>query len=111
MTLPRACALTLMLATTVAFLAASAVLAASPPSPDTLKSALAEPPSSVYVEATPGTMGVLEGPFDAQTYATAEFASKQASVVAQLSLAGFVTGYGRAWAKACLLYTSDAADE
>jgi hypothetical protein len=69
------------------------------PDPATLKSALAEAPSSAYVEATDGTKG--EGAFDTTGYATTfvSDAALRSKVEQRLSDDGFVSGYSRLWAK------------
>jgi hypothetical protein len=84
---------------TLCALVPAAAGAAATPDPETLKSVLADPPSSDYVEADTTVKG--EGPLDAQTYASilATDSTKQQRVVNGLSSDGFVAGYGRVWAK------------
>jgi len=73
--------------------------AASSPDPATLKAALADAPSSAYVEADQGTKG--EGPFDASGYAAfiTSDTTKQTALVNTLTRDDFVSGYGRLWAR------------
>jgi hypothetical protein len=73
--------------------------AISTPDPAMLKSALADAPSSDYVEAGPGTKA--EGPFDAASYAAfiTTDTTKQTAVKSTLDRDGFVSGFGRLWAK------------
>jgi hypothetical protein len=73
--------------------------AASTPDPATLKAALADAPSSDFVEADPGTKA--EGQFDASAYAAfiTTDTTKQAALKGTLDRDGFVSGYGRLWAK------------
>jgi hypothetical protein len=73
--------------------------AASTPDPATLKAALADAPSSDYVEADQGTNG--EGSFTASDYATRATTDsvKRSAIELRLTTDGFVTGYGRLWVK------------
>ena len=75
----------------------TAVAAASSPSPNPhLSQVLAEPPSTGYVELASHTPGILEGPFDAGTYASIGGIDMQSSITT-LAQDGFIAGYGRAW--------------
>jgi hypothetical protein len=79
-----------------------AALAATSPSPATLRAALADPIDRNFIEADVGTAGTLEGPFDAESYASYfELAGLDAqtgqSLVRSLHSNGFVAGYGRQW--------------
>ena len=73
--------------------------ALSTPDPAMLKSALADAPTSDYVEADAGTKA--EGPFDATAYAAflTTDTTKQEALKGTLDRDGFVAGYGRLWAK------------
>jgi hypothetical protein len=79
-----------------------AALAAASPSPATLRAALADPIDRNFIEADVGTAGTLEGPFDAESYASYyELAGLDVqtaqSLVRSLHSNGFVGGYGRQW--------------
>jgi hypothetical protein len=73
--------------------------AASTPDPQVLRGALAEAPSSDFVEADTTVKG--EGPLDATAYAAilATDAAKQQQVINGLNAHQFVSGYGRLWVK------------
>jgi hypothetical protein len=70
--------------------------AASPSLSPTLDKALANAPTSDYVEANATASGVIEGPFDAAHYA-ATSSAKATQIQATLQHDGFVAGYGRTW--------------
>lgn len=70
-----------------------AQIAAAPPTPD-LRSILASPPSSDWVELTSDT-GYLTGAFDARGYGS--FADDGGASEQALDRFGFVAGYGRDW--------------
>jgi hypothetical protein len=79
-----------------------AALAASSPSPGTLRAALADPIDPSFIEADIGTAGTLEGPFDANAYAEyfRLFGTSEAEIqrgLQYLKRDGFVGGYGRQW--------------
>jgi hypothetical protein len=79
-----------------------AALAAASPSPETMRAALADPLDGSFVEAEVGAAGTLEGPFDAESYASYyELAGMDAqtgqSLVRSLHSNGFVGGYARQW--------------
>jgi len=79
-----------------------AALAATSPSPATLRAALADPIDRNFIEADVGTAGTLEGPFDAESYVSYfELAGLDVqtgqSLVRSLHSNGFVGGYGRQW--------------
>jgi len=79
-----------------------AALAATSPSPATLRAALADPIDRNFIEADVGTAGTLEGPFDAESYVSYfELAGLDVqtgqSLVRSLHNNGFVGGYGRQW--------------
>jgi hypothetical protein len=78
-----------------------AAAAASAPSPGTLRAALAAPLDGSFVEADVGTAGTLEGPFDAEGYASYSDLDVQTgqAMVKSLQRNGFVGGYGREWYK------------
>ncbi len=78
-----------------------AAAAASAPSPGTLRAALAAPLDRSFVEADVGTAGTLEGPFDAEAYASYSDLDVQTgqAMVKSLQRNGFVGGYGRQWYK------------
>lgn len=81
----------------VLVLPASTAMAASSPSPNPhLSQILAEPPSTGYVELASHTPGILEGPFDAGTYASIGGLDMQ-STITTLAQDGFIAGFGRAW--------------
>jgi hypothetical protein len=91
-------------ASAVAALALSpaAAWAAAVPSPATLRAALADPIDRNFIEADVGTAGTLEGPFDAESYASYnEVAGLDVqtaqSLVRSLRSNGFVGGYARQW--------------
>ncbi len=86
--------------------AGAAVLALLPlavtadgPDPSVLRSALAEPPSSDYIEGDTTTKG--EGAFDSTEYSDlfVTDASKRSAATRTLDSDGFILGYGRVWAK------------
>ena len=79
----------------VSMLPASAALAAPNPNPH-LSEILAEPPSTSYVEVASHTPGILEGPFDAGTYASIGGLDMQTTITT-LAKDGFIAGFGRAW--------------
>ena len=79
-----------------------AALAASSPSPAALRAALADPIDRNFIEADVGTAGTLEGPFDAESYASYyELAGLDVQTAQGLARSlrsnGFVGGYGRQW--------------
>jgi hypothetical protein len=79
-----------------------AALAATSPSPATLRAALADPIDRNFIEADVGAAGTLEGPFDAESYVSYfELAGLDVqtgqSLVRSLHNNGFVGGYGRQW--------------
>jgi hypothetical protein len=79
-----------------------AALAATSPSPATLRAALADPIDRNFIEAGVGSAGTLEGPFDAESYASYNQlagldAQTAQSLVRSLHSNGFVGGYGRQW--------------
>jgi hypothetical protein len=81
----------------VSMLPASTATAAANPSPNPhLSQILAEPPSTGYVELASHTPGVLEGPFDAGTYASIGGLDMQTTITT-LAKDGFIAGFGRAW--------------
>jgi hypothetical protein len=91
-----------LLAVSVLAAAPVTALAATAPSPETLRSALADPVDAAFVEAEVGTQGTLEGPFDANAYAdywrlsgTSETDIKR--LLQYLERDGFVGGYARQW--------------
>jgi hypothetical protein len=76
--------------------------AASPPNPQTLRAALADPVESSFVEAEVGTQGTLEGPFDVNAYVDyyRGLGTSQTDVQRALTYLrrdGFAGGYGRQW--------------
>jgi hypothetical protein len=79
-----------------------AALAATSPSPATLRAALADPIDRNFIEADVGAAGTLEGPFDAESYASynelggLDVQTAQ-GLVRSLHSNGFVAGYGREW--------------
>ncbi len=79
-----------------------AALAATSPSPAMLRAALVDPIDRNFIEADVGTAGTLEGPFDAEAYASyyqlagLDVQTAQ-SLVRTLHSNGFVGGYGRQW--------------
>jgi len=84
----------------VTLVAAAVVMAAPAPSPG-LDTILASPPSSDYQEIDPSTPGILEGPFDANGYASIGGAAGDTSkTVKTLGDDGFIAGFGRAWVQA-----------
>jgi len=81
----------------VSMLPVSTAMAATDPSPDPhLSQVLAEPPSTGYVELASHTPGILEGPFDAGTYASIGGLDMQTTITT-LAKDGFIAGFGRAW--------------
>src|SRR6266702_3628674 len=79
----------------VSMLPASTAVAAPNPNPH-LSQVLAAPPSTGYVELASHTPGILEGPFDAGTYASIGGIDMQ-STINTLAKDGFIGGFGRAW--------------
>src|SRR5216683_109458 len=79
----------------VSMLPVSAAMAAPNPNPH-LSQILAEPPSTGYVELASHTPGILEGPFDAGTYASIGGLDMQTTITT-LAKDGFIAGFGRAW--------------
>src|SRR5579859_1412919 len=76
-----------------------AVATASPaPSPG-LDTILAAPPTADYQEIDPSTPGILEGPFDANGYASIGGGGNTSKTVKTLGDDGFIAGFGRAWAQ------------
>jgi hypothetical protein len=76
-----------------------AVVTASPaPSPG-LDTILAAPPTADYQEIDPSTPGILEGPFDANGYASIGGGGDTTKTVKTLGDDGFIAGFGRAWAQ------------
>jgi hypothetical protein len=75
------------------------VTAAPAPSPG-LDTVLAAPPTTDYQEIDPSTPGILEGPFDANGYASIGGAGDTSKTVKTLGADGFVAGFGRAWVQA-----------
>ena len=76
--------------------------AATAPSPETLRAALADPVDQTFVEAEVGTQGTLEGPFDANAYADYWRSSGSSEtdikrMLQYLARDGFVGGYARQW--------------
>lgn len=72
-----------------------------PPSPATLRATLADPVSAGFVEADQRTPNVLEGPFNAQSYAD-YFQTDQKTrdaLITSLTHEGFLAGYARSWYK------------
>ena len=96
-------ALAVTCGTVVAFLATvTPVWAASTPGPATMRAALADPLEKDFTEQAMGTSAsLLQGPFDAATYAqsAASDVKSRASLLLALHQYGFVTGYGRNWYK------------
>lgn len=79
-----------------------AALAAVPPSPATLRAALADPIEPSFIEADVGTAGTLEGPFDANAYVEyyRSFGTSEAEIQRGLQFLkrdGFTGGYARQW--------------
>jgi len=74
----------------------AAVTASPAPSPG-LDTVLASPPSTDYLEIDASTPGILEGPFDANGYASIGGAIDAAKTVKTLGDDGFIAGFGRAW--------------
>ena len=72
-----------------------------PPSPATLRATLADPVGAGFVEADRGTPNVLEGPFNAQSYADYFQTDKKThdALVSSLTKEGFLAGYARSWYK------------
>jgi len=71
-------------------------LAAPSPSPG-LSGILAPPPTADYVEANATVPGVVEGQFDAKTFASRSGHGNVAAIQQTLELDGFLDGYGRTW--------------
>lgn len=85
------CALAL---TAVGSLSAFATPTLSP----ALEGLLAPPPSSDYIEATPGGAGLLEGPFTSRDWSLLAASGTEATRTQRtLDRDGFVAGYGRTW--------------
>ena len=81
----------------VSMLPVSSAVAVPSPSPKPhLSQILAEPPSTGYVELASHTPGILEGPFDAGTYASIGGLDMQTTITT-LAKDGFIAGFGRAW--------------
>jgi len=97
----RAAVRSMVAACLAATLVPVAVATAGPaPSPG-LDTILAAPPTSDYQEIDPSTPGILEGPFDANGYASIGGAAGDTSkTVKTLGDDGFIAGFGRAWAQA-----------
>jgi hypothetical protein len=77
-------------------------VAATSPSPATLRAALADPIDRNFIEADVGAAGTLEGPFDAESYANYYKLSAQGgqtgqAMVRTLESNGFAGGYARQW--------------
>src|SRR2546428_10759201 len=79
----------------VSMLPVSTAMAAPNPIPH-LSQVLAEPPSTGYVELASHTPGILEGPFDAGTYASIGGLDMQTTITT-LAKGGFISRFGRAW--------------
>jgi len=81
----------------VSMLPTSTAMAGSTPTPSPhLSQVLAAPPSTGYRELASNMPGILEGPFDAGTYASIGGLDAQ-STINTLAKDGFVSGFGRAW--------------
>src|SRR5260221_13577770 len=78
----------------VSMLPVSTAMAAPNPNPH-LSQVLAEPPSTGYVELASHTPGILEGPFDAGTYASIGGPGLQ-TTHPPLAQDGFIAGVRRA---------------
>jgi len=76
------------------------VVAAAPVPSPRLDSILAAPPTTDFQELDPSTPGILEGPFDANGYASVGNAGNAASTIKTLTDDGFLSGYGKAWVQA-----------
>src|SRR5437879_3653035 len=63
-----------------------------------LSSLLAQPPTTSYVALASHTPGILEGAFDAGTYASIGGLDMQTTITT-LAKDGFIAGFGRAWAQ------------
>jgi hypothetical protein len=79
-----------------------AALAVAGPSPETMRAALANPLDGSFIEADVGAAGTLEGPFDAESYASYyELAGMDVqtgqTLIRSLHSNGFVSGYARQW--------------
>ena len=79
----------------VSMLPVSTAIATPDPNPH-LSQILAEPPGTGYVELASHTPGILEGPFDAGTYASIGGLDMQTTITT-LARDGFIAGFGRAW--------------
>lgn len=77
-----------------------AVATAAPAPSPRLDSILASPPTSDYQEIDPSTPGILEGPFDANGYASIGGGGDTSQTVKTLGDDGFIAGFGRAWVQA-----------
>jgi hypothetical protein len=74
----------------------AAALATPSPSPG-LSGILAPPPTADYVEADATAPGVVEGQFDAKTFASRSGHGNVAGIQQTLERDGFLDGYGRTW--------------
>ncbi|HXC79173.1 MAG TPA: hypothetical protein VNU19_19240 [Candidatus Acidoferrum sp.] len=72
-------------------------LAAPTPSPG-LDGILIKPPGTTFKEAPKAAPGIVEGPFDAATFAELTSAPDAAATARMLAQNGFVSGFGRTWA-------------
>jgi hypothetical protein len=79
-----------------AMLPVAPVTASPAPSPG-LDTVLASPPTTDYQEIDPSTPGILQGPFDANGYASIGGATDAAKTIKTLNDDGFIAGFGRAW--------------
>src|SRR5579859_8177553 len=95
----RAAVRSMVAACLAATIVPAAVVTASPaPSPG-LDTILAAPPTPDYQEIDPSTPGILEGPFDANGYASIGGGGNTSKTVKTLGDDGFIAGFGRAWAQ------------
>src|SRR5712691_3267474 len=74
----------------------AAAFATPSPSP-ALSGILAPPPTADYVEADATVPGVVEGQFDAKTYASRSGHGNVAAIQQTLERDGFLDAYGRTW--------------
>jgi hypothetical protein len=95
----RAAVLSVVASCLCATIVPVAVAAASPAPPLGLDTILASPPNTDYQEIDPSTPGILEGPFDADGYASIG-GPDTSSTVKTLADDGFIAGFGRAWVHA-----------
>ncbi len=73
-------------------------LAAPTPSPSPgLDGILIKPPSATFKEEPKAAPGIVEGPFDAATYAELTSAPDAAATAQLLAQNGFIGGFGRTW--------------